>query len=42
MPYGIGTIVMIGGGLIASGGLIPIVLDFGTTGIATGSAATAI
>ena len=33
---------MIGGGIIATGGLIPIALGFWTVGIAAGSAAAAI
>ena len=42
MPYGLGTIAMIGGGAIAAAGLVPIALGFGTVGIMAGSVAAAI
>ena len=42
MPYGIGTIAMIGGGIIGAAGVIPIALGFGATGIAAGSIAAGI
>ena len=41
MPYGIGTIAMIGGGAIAAAGFVPIALGFGTLGIVAGSVAAA-
>ncbi len=41
MPFGIGTIAMIGGGAIAAAGFIPIALGFGTAGIVAGSIAAA-
>ena len=42
MPYGIGTITMIGGGIIGAAGFIPIGLGFGTVGITAGSVAAGI
>ena len=41
MPFGIGTIAMIGGGAIAAVGFISIALGFGTVGIVAGSIAAA-
>ena len=41
MPFGIGTIAMIGGGAIAAAGFIPIAIGFGTAGIVAGSIAAA-
>ena len=41
MPFGIGTIAMIGGGAIAAAGFIPIALGFGAAGIVAGSVAAA-
>ena len=41
MPFGLGTLTMIGGGAIAAVGLVPIALDFGTAGIVAGSVAAA-
>ena len=41
MPFGIGTIAMIGGGTIAAAGFIPIALGFGAAGIVAGSVAAA-
>ena len=42
MPYGIGTLAMIGGGIIGAAGLIPMAIGFGTAGIAAGSIAAGI
>ena len=41
MPFGIGTLAMIGGGAIAAAGFIPIALGFGGAGIVVGSIAAA-
>ena len=41
MPFGIGTIAMIGGVAIAAAGLIPMALGFGSVGIIAGSVAAA-
>ena len=41
MPFGLGTIAMIGGGAIAAAGFIPIVIGFGTEGVVAGSVAAA-
>ena len=41
MPFGLGTLTMIGGGAIAAVGLVPIALGFGTAGIVAGSVAAA-
>ena len=41
MPFGIGTIAMIGGGVIGAVGIIPMPIGFGTTGIVAGSIAAA-
>ena len=41
MPFGLGTLAMIGGGAIAAVGLVPIALGFGTAGIVAGSVAAA-
>ena len=42
MPYGIGTLAMIGGGIVGAAGLIPMAIGFGTAGIAAGSIAAGI
>ena len=41
MPFRIGTIAMIGGGIIGALGIIPMAIGFGTTGIVAGSIAAA-
>ncbi len=42
MPYGLGTLAMIGGGIIGAAGVIPMAIGFGTAGIAAGSIAAGI
>ena len=41
MPFGLATLAMIGGGVIATVGLVPIALGFGTAGVVAGSIAAA-
>ena len=41
MPFGLGTIAMIGGGALAAAGFIPIAIGFGTAGVVAGSVAAA-
>ena len=42
MPYGLGTLAMVTGGIVGAAGLIPMAIGFGTAGIAAGSIAAGI